>query len=106
VTLLGAAIALVPLFWWAPEAAAHLSTAPVDAIIGAAWLGAVPTALGFGLWGYALKRMPAGRLGVSTYVVPPLVIVESAILLGEWPHPIALAGGAIALVGVWWSRRS
>jgi len=105
VTLLGAAIALVPLFWWAPEAAAHLSTAPVDAIIGAAWLGAVPTALGFGLWGYALKRMPAGRLGVSTYVVPPLVIVESAILLGEWPHPIALAGGAIALVGVWWSRR-
>ncbi len=106
VTLLGAAIALVPLFWWAPEAAAHLSTAPMDAIIGAAWLGAVPTALGFGLWGYALKRMPAGRLGVSTYVVPPLVIVESAILLGEWPHPIALAGGAIALVGVWWSRRS
>ena len=105
VTLLGAAIALVPLFWWAPEAAAHLSTAPVDAIIGAAWLGAVPTALGFGLWGYALKRMPAGRLGVSTYVVPPLVIVESAILLGEWPHPIALTGGAIALVGVWWSRR-
>jgi drug/metabolite transporter (DMT)-like permease len=105
VTLLGAAIALVPLFWWAPEAAAHLSTAPVDAIIGAAWLGAVPTALGFGLWGYALKRMPASRLGVSTYVVPPLVIVESAILLGEWPHPIALTGGAIALVGVWWSRR-
>ena len=106
VTLLGAAIALVPLFWWAPEAAAHLSTAPMDAIIGAIWLGAIPTALGFGLWGYALKRMPAGRLGVSTYVVPPLVIVESAILLGEWPHPIAIAGGAIALAGVWWSRRS
>lgn len=106
VTLLGAAIALVPLFWWAPEATAHLSTAPTDAIIGAIWLGAIPTALGFGLWGYALKRMPAGRLGVSTYVVPPLVIVESAILLGEWPHPIAIAGGAIALVGVWWSRRS
>ena len=106
VTLLGAAIALVPLFWWAPEATAHLSTAPTDAIIGAIWLGAIPTALGFGLWGYALKRMPAGRLGVSTYVVPPLVIVESAILLGEWPHPIAIAGGAIALAGVWWSRRS
>jgi drug/metabolite transporter (DMT)-like permease len=106
VTLLGAAIALVPLFWWAPEATAHLSTAPTDAIIGAIWLGAIPTALGFGLWGYALKRMPAGRLGVSTYVVPPLVIVESAMLLGEWPHPIAIAGGAIALAGVWWSRRT
>jgi drug/metabolite transporter (DMT)-like permease len=106
VTLLGAAIALIPLFWWAPEAVAHAQTAPVEAIVGAIWLGAIPTALGFGLWGYALKRMPAGRLGVSTYVVPPLVIVESAILLGEWPHPIAIIGGLIALAGVWWSRRS
>ena len=105
VTLLGAAIALIPLFWWAPAAMAHVQTAPADAIVGAIWLGAIPTALGFGLWGYALKRMPAGRLGVSTYVVPPLVIVESAILLGEWPHPIAIVGGLIALAGVWWSRR-
>jgi drug/metabolite transporter (DMT)-like permease len=94
------------LFWWAPEAFAHVQTAPVEAIVGAIWLGAIPTALGFGLWGYALKRKPAGRLGVSTYVVPPLVIVESAILLGEWPHPIAIVGGLIALAGVWWSRRS
>ena len=106
VTLLGAAIALIPLLWWAPEAFVHVQTAPVEAIAGAIWLGAIPTALGFGLWGYALKRMPAGRLGVSTYVVPPLVIVESAILLGEWPHPIAIVGGLIALAGVWWSRRS
>jgi drug/metabolite transporter (DMT)-like permease len=105
VTLLGAAIALIPLFWWAPEAFATVQTAPLDAIGGAIWLGAIPTALGFGLWGYALKRMPAGRLGVATYVVPPLVVVESALLLGEWPHPIAVAGGAVALVGVWWSRR-
>jgi drug/metabolite transporter (DMT)-like permease len=106
VTLLGAAIALIPLFWWAPEAITTVQSAPIDAIVGAVWLGAIPTALGFGLWGYALKRMPAGRLGVSTYVVPPLVIVESAILLGEWPHPIAVLGGLIALAGVWWSRRS
>jgi drug/metabolite transporter (DMT)-like permease len=106
VTLLGASIALIPLFWWAPEAITTVQSAPIDAIVGAVWLGAIPTALGFGLWGYALKRMPAGRLGVSTYVVPPLVIVESAILLGEWPHPIAIVGGLIALAGVWWSRRS
>lgn len=105
VTLLGAAISLVPLLWWAPEAWVSLQSAPLDAIGGAIWLGAIPTALGFGLWGYALKRMPAGRLGVSTYVVPPLVIVESALLLGEWPHPVAIVGGAIALAGVWWTRR-
>ena len=105
VTFLGAAIALIPLFGWAPGALVTAQSAPVDAILGAIWLGAIPTALGFGLWGYALKRMPAGRLGVSTYVVPPLVIVESAILLGEWPHPVAIVGGLVALAGVWWSRR-
>lgn len=106
VTLMGAAIALIPLLWWAPEALVTVQSVPVDAVFGAIWLGAIPTALGFGLWGYALKRMPAGRLGVSTYVVPPLVVVESAILLGEWPHPMAIVGGAVALAGVWWSRRS
>ena len=106
VTFLGALIALVPLLWWAPEASVHIQSAPPAAIFGAVWLGAIPTALGFGLWGYALKRMPAGRLGVSTYVVPPLVVVESAILLQEWPSAIAIVGGAIALFGVWWSRRS
>lgn len=106
VTLMGAAIALIPLLWWAPDALVTVQSAPVDAVLGAVWLGAIPTALGFGLWGYALKRMPAGRLGVSTYVVPPLVVVESAILLGEWPHPMAIVGGAVALAGVWWSRRS
>jgi drug/metabolite transporter (DMT)-like permease len=105
VTFLGALIAIVPMLWFLPDAAAHLPTAPAAAIGGAVWLGAIPTALGFGLWGYALKRMPAGRLGVSTYVVPPLVVVESAIMLGESPHPIAIVGGAIALFGVWWSRR-
>lgn len=106
VTFLGGAIALIPLFWWAPEAVTTVQSAPIDAMVGAVWLGAIPTALGFGLWGYALKRMPAGRLGVSTYVVPPLVVVESAILLGEWPQPLAIVGGLIALAGVWWSRRS
>ncbi len=105
VTFLGAAVAVVPMLWFLPGALTQLPAAPAAAVWGAVWLGAIPTALGFGLWGYALKRMPAGRLGVSTYVVPPLVIVESAIVLGEWPHVIAIVGGAIALFGVWWSRR-
>lgn len=106
VTFLGALISLVPLLFWAPDAVAHVAAAPPAAIFGIIWLGAIPTALGYALWGYALKRMPAGRLGVSTYVVPPLVVIESFLLLGEAAQPIAIVGGAIALLGVWWSRRS
>lgn len=106
VTFLGAVISLIPLLFWAPSAIGHFVSASPDAAFGIVWLGAIPTALGYGLWGYALTRMPAGRLGVSTYLVPPLVVVESFLLLGETAHPIAILGGAIALAGVWWSRRS
>ncbi|MEY4477566.1 MAG: hypothetical protein RJA31_1070 [Actinomycetota bacterium] len=105
VTFLGACISVLPLLFWAPSALESVAVAPVDAIIGVIWLGAIPTALGYGLWGYALTRMPASQLGVSTYLVPPLVVVESYLLLGEAAHPLALVGGVIALAGVWWARR-
>ena len=106
VTFLGAAISVVPLVGWIPSAFATVSTAPPAAIFGVIWLGAIPTALGYALWGYALTRMPAGRLGVATYLVPPLVVIESFLILGEAAHPLALVGGAVALLGVWWSRRT
>jgi drug/metabolite transporter (DMT)-like permease len=105
VTFLGAAISIVPLLVFAPSAIETVATAPTNAIFGIFWLGAIPTALGYGLWGYALTRMPASQLGVSTYLVPPMVVIESYLILGEAAHPLALAGGAIALAGVWWARR-
>lgn len=105
VTFLGACISIVPLLFFAPSAIDAVQSAPVDAVFGIIWLGAIPTALGYGMWGYALTRMPASQLGVSTYLVPPMVVIESYLLLGEAAHPLALAGGAIALAGVWWARR-
>ena len=106
VTFLGAVISVIPLVFWLPSAAQTVASAPLDAVLGVIWLGAIPTALGYGLWGYALTRMPASQLGVATYLVPPLVVVESFLILGEAAHPLALVGGGIALFGVWWSRRS
>jgi drug/metabolite transporter (DMT)-like permease len=69
------------------------------------YLGAVPTALAFSTWAFALGRMDAGKLGVTTYVVPPLVIVLGWLLLDEVPPFLALIGGAICLTGVALSRR-
>jgi drug/metabolite transporter (DMT)-like permease len=64
----------------------------------------VPTALAFTTWAYALARTSAGRLGVTTYLVPPVTILLSALLLGESPLALQLVGGAICLVGVALSR--
>jgi drug/metabolite transporter (DMT)-like permease len=69
------------------------------------YLGVVPTAIAFSTWAYALKRMDAGRLGVTTYLVPPIVIAMGWLLLDEIPPALAVAGGAVCLAGVALSRR-
>jgi drug/metabolite transporter (DMT)-like permease len=69
------------------------------------YLGVVPTALAFSTWAYALVRMDAGKLGVTTYLVPPLVILLGWLLLDEVPPALAVVGGAVCLAGVALSRR-
>jgi len=105
VTWLGCAIGLVVCLPFTGELVAGLRDAPAEAILGVIYLGAVPTALAFSTWAYALSRMPAGQLGVTTYIVPPLVVVLSLLVFGEVPATLAVVGGAVCLVGVALSRR-
>ena len=105
VTFLGAAIGMVACLPFAGELVSDLQSAPLESILGVVYLGAVPTALAFSTWAYALSRMPAGQLGVSTYIVPPLAILLGFIVFQEVPVPLAIAGGVLCLVGVAVSRR-
>jgi drug/metabolite transporter (DMT)-like permease len=105
VTWLACTIGAVACLPFAPGLLSDLATAPGGATAGLVYLGAVPTALAFSTWAYALARMDAGRLGVSTYLVPPITILMSAALLGELPPVLAFVGGAICLAGVAVSRR-
>jgi len=75
------------------------------AITALVYLGLVPTAVAFVTWAYALSRMDAGRLGVTTYLVPPLTVLMAWPVLGEVPPLLALAGGLLALAGVAITRR-
>jgi drug/metabolite transporter (DMT)-like permease len=90
---------------WAGALADEIGRAPAGSIAGMVYLGVVPTALAFSTWAYALTRMDAGKLGVTTYLVPPLVIVLGWLLLDEVPPALALVGGAVCLAGVALSRR-
>lgn len=105
VTWLGCAIGMVVCLPFSGDLIAGIADAPLPAILGVVYLGAVPTAIGFSTWAYALSRMPAGQLGVSTYIVPPLAIIMGLIFFGEVPAIIAIVGGAICLLGVAVSRR-
>jgi drug/metabolite transporter (DMT)-like permease len=105
VTWLACTIGALACLPFTPGLITDLAAAPAGATAGLVYLGAVPTALAFSTWAYALARMDAGRLGVTTYLAPPIAIVMSAVLLGELPPVLALVGGAICLAGVALSRR-
>jgi drug/metabolite transporter (DMT)-like permease len=105
VTFTACAMGAVCCLPWAGTLVGELASAPGGSIAGVVYLGAVPTALAFSTWAYALSRMDAGKLGVTTYIVPPLVILLGWLLLDEVPPGLALVGGAICLAGVGLSRR-
>jgi drug/metabolite transporter (DMT)-like permease len=105
VTFLACAIGAVCCLPWAGALIGDLAAAPGGSLLGMVYLGVVPTALAFSTWAYALRRMDAGRLGVTTYLVPPLVILLGWLLLDEVPPTLALVGGAVCLAGVAVSRR-
>jgi drug/metabolite transporter (DMT)-like permease len=64
------------------------------------YLGIAPTAVGFVTWAYALARTTAGRMGATTYLVPPLALLFGWAFLAEAPPLLVLPGGALCLAGV------
>ena len=105
VTWFACGVGMLACLPFAGRLVAELRVAPAAVWWSVLYLGLVPTALAFSTWAYALSRSSAGRLGVTTYVVPPLTIGLGWLLLGEIPLPLALVGGALSLAGVALSRR-
>ncbi|WP_445518638.1 DMT family transporter [Streptomyces sp. NEAU-174] len=88
------ALPLAPAAW---HAAAH---APADALVSALYLGLLPSALGFVIWAYAVARLPLAAATAALYLVPPVALAVSFVWLGEVPHAIEVAGGAVSVAGV------
>lgn len=87
----------LPLLPATIRATAH---APADALLSAVFLGLLPSALGFVIWGYAVARLPLATSTAALYLVPPVTLVVSFVWLGEVPHVIELIGGTITVAGV------
>ena len=105
VTWLGCVVGAVVCSPFLPSLVHDVSRASATSIGLMVFLGAFPTALAFTTWAYALRHTTAGRMGATTYLVPPLAILLGWALLGETPAWLALAGGAVALAGVAVTRR-
>ena len=105
VTWLACTIGMVASLPFIAQLLTDITAASPARVGGLIYLGLVPTALAFSTWAFALARTSAGKLGVTTYLVPPLTIVGAWILLAEIPPPLAIIGGMVSLVGVALSRR-
>jgi drug/metabolite transporter (DMT)-like permease len=105
VTWLACTVGALACLPFAPALTRELGPAESSAIGWVVYLGAVPTAIGFLTWAYALARTTAGRMGTTTYLVPPVAILLGWAILGETPPSLAYIGGALCLAGVVFARR-
>lgn len=99
-TWLGCVIGALTCLPFAPALVDDLAGAPASATAGIIYLGLFPTAIAFSTWAYALSHTSAGKLSASSYLVPGLAVLMSWLVLSEVPSGLALAGGALCLVGV------
>lgn len=66
----------------------------------ALFLGLVPTALAYVLFGRGLRRLPSGEVATLTLAEPLTAAALGALVLGERPGPVALLGAGLVLGGL------
>jgi drug/metabolite transporter (DMT)-like permease len=96
------ALACLP---FADDLVRETADAGTSDVLWVVYLGVFPTAIAFSTYAFALSFMSAGSLSVTTYLVPPITVLLSWVLLSEAPPAMAYVGGALALVGVALARR-
>ncbi len=105
VTWLACSVGALVCLPFVPALLRELGQASASSVVWAVYLGVFPTAVAFTTWAYALARTTAGRMGATTYLVPPTAVLMGWLILGEVPPVLALFGGALCLAGVAVTRR-
>jgi drug/metabolite transporter (DMT)-like permease len=79
------------------ESMARVSPTGIATLI---YIGSAAAGLGYALWAYALKRLPASVLTTTLYINPSLAIGFGFIVNGEVPTPLTIVGGVVTIAGV------
>ncbi len=91
---------------FAGELVDEIAESPASATLSIVFVAITTGAVSYVTFAYALARSTsAGQASAVLYLVPPLAVALSWALLDEAPAALAIAGGALALVGVALSQR-
>jgi drug/metabolite transporter (DMT)-like permease len=63
------------------------------------------TGLAYGLFAWLLARVSSTTLALMLYLLPPLGVIASFLVLGEEPSARDVVGGALILLAIWVARR-
>lgn len=95
--LIVGALVLLP---WLPRALATVPHMPVMGKLGILQLGVLPAFVGYAAWTWVVGEMGVARASGLLYLLPPVTLVESFVLVHEVPEPRTLLGGGVVMAGV------
>ncbi|MDJ0412680.1 DMT family transporter [Rhodococcoides fascians] len=96
----GMVVGVVLTLPFAGFAWADMADANAGSWWAAVYLGVVPSALGFVMWGYTVSRVPVATSTSLLYLVPAVAILIAYLWLGEAPVRAELFGGVVVIAGV------
>lgn len=83
-----------------------IGSEPASATLAIVFVAVTTGAISYVTLAYALARSTStSQVSAVLYLVPPLAVLLSAVLLDEPPSALAVVGGALALAGVALSQR-
>ncbi len=89
-----------------PELASTLSKAPLASTLVVLFLGVGPSCFAYVAWAHVVSKMTVSRAVGYLYLVPALALGIGFLVLGEKPGLLAIAGGALTILGVVLVRKS
>src|SRR5712692_3543992 len=99
VSCLGGALASLPFASWELSSSALRPTSLGWALL--AYLGILVTFVGFIVWFWGLRALPAAQAGALMFLQPLSGLILAVLILGDQPTPAFLVGCGLVLAGVY-----
>jgi drug/metabolite transporter (DMT)-like permease len=104
VTWIACVVGVVTCLPWTGQLVTVVRETSVSNLLWIVYLGVFPTAIAFTTWAYVLARGDAGKVSLTSFLVPFIATLIAWALLSEVPPVLTFVGGAMAIVGVLLTR--